>query len=271
MLTITSTQLSIWIASFIWPLTRILGFFALAPIFGNESVPQSAKVGLGVALAVLIAPTLPPVPLVDPLTLQGIAILAQQMVIGLAMGFAMRLIFAGIELAGELIGLTMGLGFATFFDPQSHGRTSIINQMLSLLAMLVFLAANFHLMVITAMFESFTSMPIGASILGSAGSSQIAAWAGNIFLFGLKISLPIVAALLVTNVALGILTRAAPQLNLFGVGFSITLSVGIIMTGLTLPYMGTHFIHAFEQGLNEMHIITTPAYPILKKHSWTPS
>lgn len=265
MLTITSLQLNLWIASFIWPLTRILGFFAIAPIFGNDSVPVTVKVGLGVMLSILIAPTLPPVPLVDPLTMHGMVIIAQQMLIGLSMGFAMRLIFAGIEMAGELIGLTMGLGFATFFDPQSHGRTSVINQFLSLLAMMVFLVGNFHLMVISAMFDSFVSMPIGVSTLGATGSSQIAAWAGSIFATGLQISLPVIAALLVTNAALGILTRAAPQLNLFGVGFPITLSVGIIMTGMMLPYMASHFTHFFEQGLREMISIATPIKAVLHR------
>jgi flagellar biosynthetic protein FliR len=264
MLTITSLQLNIWIASFIWPLTRILGFFAIAPIFGNDSVPVTVKVGLGVMLSILIAPTLPPVPLVDPLTLQGMVIIAQQMLIGLSMGFAMRLIFAGIEMAGEVIGLTMGLGFATFFDPQSHGRTSVINQFLSMLAMLVFLAANFHLMVISAMFDSFTSMPVGASTLGTTGSIQIVVWAGSIFKAGLQLSLPVVAALLVTNAALGILTRAAPQLNLFGVGFPITLSVGIILTGMMLPYMTPHLVHAFEQGVREIMTISAPAKAALR-------
>jgi flagellar biosynthetic protein FliR len=258
MLTVTSTQLLQWLAAFLWPLARILGFFLLAPIFGNRSVPTKVKVGFGVTLAVLVAPTLGALPPLDPVSLSGVLILAQQTVIGLAMGFAMRLIFSAIELAGEMIGLTMGLGFATFFDPQSQGRTSAINQFFSLLAVMVFLAADFHLLMINTIADSFVSMPIGAPV---RGLNQLVFWATNIFTLSLQLSLPVVGTLLATNVALGILTRAAPQLNLFGIGFPITLAVGMLMIAVMLPHLATHFQTLFHAGLAEMQQMTAAPAP----------
>lgn len=231
--------------------------FALAPILGNKAVPTTMKIALGAILALVAAPTLPPMPTFDPLSLQGVLIIAQEMLIGIAIGFTMRLIFAGIELAGELVGLTMGLGFASFYDPMTQGRSSSISQLFSLLAMMAFLAANFHLSLITAIFESFHYMPIGGNVSGAATSNQIFMWGAYIFSTALKLSLPILGALLATNAALGILTKAAPQLNIFGIGFPITISVGLLVTGLMLPYLAAPIIHSFDLGMQNIGRISS--------------
>ncbi|MGH8809785.1 MAG: flagellar biosynthetic protein FliR, partial [Noviherbaspirillum sp.] len=136
MITVTSTELNTWIASFLWPLTRILGLISVAPLFGNVSVPARLKIGLGVMLAMIIAPGVPALPAMDPMSLSGLLILMQQLVIGMAMGFAMRIVFAGIELAGEISSMTMGLGFAIFYDPQTRGRSSAISQFVALLTLM---------------------------------------------------------------------------------------------------------------------------------------
>src|SRR4051812_45986875 len=122
MITVTSAELNTWIASFLWPLTRILGLISVAPLFNNVSVPARVKIGLGIMLSIIIAPGVPALPAMDPTSLTGLLILVQQLVIGMAMGFAMRIVFAGIELAGEISSMTMGLGFAIFYDPQTRGR-----------------------------------------------------------------------------------------------------------------------------------------------------
>ena len=249
MITITSAQLNTWIAAMIWPLTRILGLIAVAPLFGNRSVPLQVKVGLGVMIALIVAPAVPPLSAQDPMSLAGLLILAQQLVIGLAMGFAMRMVFAAVELAGELTGLTMGLGFATFFDPQTQGRSSAISQFLSLLMTLIFLTVNGHLMLLSALVESFSILPISDAPLGTVGINQLVMWGGRIFSAGLQISLPMIAALLITNLALGILTRAAPQLNLFAIGFPITLSLGFVLIGIALPYMTTPLERLLQEGI----------------------
>lgn len=249
MISFTTTQLYAWIAGFLWPLTRILGLLSAAPVFGNTGVPQLVKLTLGVLIALVVSPTLPPVPAIDPTSWAGLLIVAQELLIGLAMGFTMRLVFAAIEFAGEISSSTMGLSFATFFDPTSAGRSSAISQFLALVATMAFLALNAHLALIEALVESFFTLPIAGTPLSLAAPLEMVRWGGRIFSAGLQLSMPIVAALLVTNVALAILTRAAPQLNLFGIGFPITLGAGFLVISLTLPYLGTPLQNLFNQGI----------------------
>ena len=259
MITFSSAELYMWVTSFLWPLTRILGLVAAAPLFGNRSVPVRVKVGLGVALSLIVAPVVPPVPAMDPMSMQGMLIVAQQLVIGLAMGFAMRIVFAAVEMAGEITGLTMGFGFAIFFDPQTRGRSSAISQFLALLMLMLFLATNMHLMLLATLVESFTILPISANALNGEGFRQLANWGGLIFSAGVQLSLPLVGVLLLTNIALGVLTRAAPQLNLFGIGFPITLGAGFIMLALVVPSLATPLTKLFQDGLDVMRQIAMAA------------
>jgi flagellar biosynthetic protein FliR len=249
MITLTSVELNAWLAALLWPLSRILGLIAASPLFGNTAVPVSVKVSLGVLLAVIMAPAIGTFPAVDPMSMPGMLILVQEMLIGLAMGFTMRIVFAAIEMAGEVSSLTMGLGFASFFDPNTAGRSSAVSQMLTLIATMAFLAMNGHLVLLEALAESFITMPISATPMSSGAPLELARWGGRIFSTGLQLSLPIVAALLLTNVALGILTRAAPQLNLFGVGFPVTLTVGFLIIATTLPYLNMPMQNWFNQGI----------------------
>lgn len=248
MITLSSTELYAWVASFLWPLTRILGLIAAAPLFGNLAVPVRVKLGLGIMLTMVIAPVVPSQAAADPMSLAGLLIVMQQLVIGLAMGFAMRIVMAAVEMAGEAAGLTMGFGFATFFDPQTRARSSALAQFLALLALMIFLGLNVHLMMLETLAQSFISLPIAATPAGGGGFRQLAAWGGLIFSSGVQLALPVIAALLLTNIALGILTRAAPQLNLFGIGFPITLGVGFLVLMLSLPYLATPLERLFAQG-----------------------
>ena len=234
-----------------------MGLIAVAPLFGNASVPKRIKVALGVTLALIIAPTVPAVPAMDPMSLAGVLILVQQLIIGLAMGFAMRIVFAAVEMAGEITGMTMGLGFATFFDPQSRGRSSAISQFLALLTLMVYLATNLHLVLLATLADSFVSMPISDLPIGGQMFQQLTSWGGRIFSAGVQLSLPIIAALLITNISLGILTRAAPQLNLFGIGFPITIGMGFIMIGLTLPYLATPLDLLFQEAVGTIRQLST--------------
>jgi len=250
MISISSNELISLIAAFVWPLTRILGFIAIAPPFGNNGVPVQVKIALGVFLALIVAPAIDPIRDVDMLSITGIMVVLQQFIIGLAMGFMVRIIFAGVEMAGEVIGLTMGLGFATFFDPQTRGRSSAISQFLVIITTLLFLAMNIHLVLFEAVITSFKTIPISTSLTMGFSVLKLAIWGEEIFKIGLLISLPIVAALLITNIALGILTRAAPQLNIFGIGFPITIGVGFLMLSVILPYLlppiESIFLHLIE-------------------------
>lgn len=255
MLTLTSVEMNTWIAALLWPLSRILGLIAAAPIFGNSSFPVSAKVTLGVLIAMIMAPVVPAGPAADPMSMAGFLIVLQEMIIGLAMGFAMRIVFAAVEMAGEIASATMGLGFASVFDPQTKGRSSAVSQFLALIATMVFLSVNGHLILLEALYESFVSLPISATPMSSNMALQLVKWAGAIFSVGLQLSLPIVAALLITNVALGILTRAAPQLNIFGIGFPVSLGVGLILISQALPYMALPLQNLINQGIESARAI----------------
>lgn len=255
MITLSSADINMWIAGLLWPLTRILGLLAASPLFGNNSVPATVKVSLGVMLAMIVAPTVPSLPAADPMSMAGLLILAQEMLIGLAMGLTVRVVFAAVEMAGEISSLTMGLGFATFFDPNTRGRSSAISQFLALVATLGFLSVDGHLVLLSALVESFTTLPVSATPVYSGGFKQMADWGGRIFSTGVQLSLPIVAALLITNVALGILTRAAPALNLFGIGFPITLGVGLLVVAMVLPYLATPMQNLFLDGIERARLM----------------
>lgn len=251
MISITSDQYILWINSFIWPLTRILGLIAIVPVFGSTSIPVIIKIGFGVMLALIVAPTLHNVPHIDPISLAGMMILIQQFIVGVAMGFTIQIIFTSVDLAGNIIGMSMGLGFASFYDPQTNGSTPAISQFLTLVATILFLSLNMHLVLLSALVDSFNTLPIGTELAPGVWKS-IVTTGSLIFSSGLQLALPIVTALLVTNIALGILTRAAPQLNLFGIGFPVTMAVGFLMIYIVIPYMAAPLQKLFELGIQHV-------------------
>jgi flagellar biosynthetic protein FliR len=237
MITVTSAQLSSWLALFVFPFVRILAMIASAPILGNKQTPVRIKIGLSVLLTIIIAPTLTVQPNIDPASAIGFLIIIQQLLAGLAIGFTMRLIFTSIEMAGDIIGIQMGLGFAIFYDPQNASYTPVIAQFLGILAVLVFLSINGHLIMLEALADSFRAFPVNSAPPAAIALHTLASWGGSIFSNALQLSMPVIGALLISNFALGILTRSAPQLNIFAVGFPITLTIGFATVMLLLPYI----------------------------------
>jgi flagellar biosynthesis protein FliR len=248
MIRVTDTQLYAWLALMLWPLARILGVVAVAPVLGDPSVPQTTKIGISLLLTAALAPALPAMPAVSPGSLQGLAILAQQVLIGVSIGFCIRLVFAAVEAAGEIIGLQMGLGFATLYDPQNATSESSLSTLLNVLAVLIFLAMDGHLTLFGTLVESFRLLPVDAQPLAAASMATLARAGGGILLAGGMLALPVVAALLIANIALGVLTRAAPQLNLFAVGFPVTLGVGIVLLSVTMPWLAPTVASMLEHG-----------------------
>ena len=236
MITLTSAQLDVWLATLMFPMVRLLALISTAPILGNKQVPRRIKVALALLLAIVIAPTLDPMPAVAIGSPQGLLIMVQQIIIGTAIGFTIRLIFTAVEMAGEFVGLQMGLGFASFYDPQNSSYSPVIAQWLGIIASLAFLAMDGHLIIISTVAESFHTLPVG-QMMSTKSFYTLAQWGSSIFAFGLQMALPLLAALLATNLALGILTRAAQQLNLFAIGFPITLAVGFFVINFSLPFM----------------------------------
>lgn len=259
MISFTSAQLDTWLATLIFPLTRILAMISSSPVLGNKQVPKRVKIGLSVLLAIIIAPTVGEMPPVNIGSPQGVLIMIQQIIIGVAIGFTVRLIFTAVEMAGELAGLQMGLGFASFYDPINATHNPVISQLMGVIATLAFLALNVHLLMISALAESFQTLPIG-SMLPAQSFLGVANWGGSIFAYALQISLPILAALLITNIALGILTRAAPQLNLFAVGFPVTLAIGFFVLVLSMPYFAPIVDRISQEGMGTALNLVTPPH-----------
>jgi flagellar biosynthetic protein FliR len=251
-ISITTEQWYAWITAFLWPFLRVLGLVVAEPVLGNRAVPAAAKVGLAILVTLVLAPLLPPMPRLQPHSAAGLLIAIQQLLIGLAMGFAIRVALAAAEMAGHLAGLQMGLGFATFFDPESGAQSPAVGQFTGLFAILIFLSANGHALVLGALAESFTVLPISAAAMSPLGFRVLVEWGGAIFSAGLLIALPVVAALLAANVAVGIMTRAAPQLNLFAVGFPITLTVGLVALYLAIPHLGPVIGQLFDEAVLTM-------------------
>lgn len=257
MLDLSLFQLQTWLAEFFWPFFRILALLSAAPLFGSRGVPVTAKIATAFVITIIVAPVIPPVPNIAVASTQGLLILAQQLIIGLSMGLAIRMILMAMEMAGHIMGLQMGLGFATFFDPQNATQVPLLGQLLSVMGTLLFLALNGHLMVIAAMVDSFQTLPIGTPI-ALPNLKALAVMGGSIFTWGVQISMPVVAAIMLVNVALGVLTRAAPQLNIFAVGFPLTMGVGFVILAISIPYMLPVFSGMMEQALSNMtHLATT--------------
>lgn len=253
MISITTAELNTLLATFIWPLSRILALIATAPILGNPSTPVRVKLGLAIMMTILVTPTVEKsLPDVDPASGLGLIVLLQQLLIGIAIGFVMRIVFVAVEMAGELIGLQMGLGFAIFVDPQNSGQIDVIGRFLGVIASLAFLAMNGHLMMLALISQSFSTLPVGVSGMNEFTFQTLANWGQEIFKSGLQLSLPVITALLITNLALGILTRAAPQLNIFAVGFPLTLSIGLFVLALSMPFYAPILERLVYDALNLM-------------------
>lgn len=238
MIPLNTEQLGIWIAAFLWPFLRVLAMLSTAPVFDNRAVQRKVRVGLSAMIAIVLMQVLPPPPPINDA--MSLNLLLQQILVGVAMGFSMRLIFTAFEVAGDMLGLQMGLAFAQFIDPQKGGTTPLIGSYLSILASLVFLALDGHLLVIAAVIKSFEVVPISGN-LDVVNANHIAMAGSIMFMLALQIAIPVLGALIISNVILGILARAAPQLNVMSIGFSITITAGIWVLWVSMPYILGNF------------------------------
>lgn len=250
MVTFSDTQLLAWISPLIWPFLRVLALFAALPVLGTRTVPLRVRIALSFFVALAAQPVLPPLaPEVAAVALDAPAaalLVAQQLVIGIALGFAVRLVFAAVELAGEVIGLQMGLNFAGFFDPVTASQGTATGRFFGTAVAWLFIVINGHLIVIAAVVASFTAFPIGPEPFAFVRQMQPQAWGAEVFRLGLWIALPIIAMLLFVNLVLGLISRVAAQMNIFAIGFPITVGVGLLGMLLTLPMMQVPFTTALE-------------------------
>ncbi|MFM9912915.1 MAG: flagellar biosynthetic protein FliR [Methylophilaceae bacterium] len=257
MFNVSSLQLHTWLAEFIWPFCRILALLSTAPLFSARGVPAHVKVSLAFVITILVAPLLTAMPNISPASAYGLLIVAQQLLIGFAMGLAIRILFMAFEMAGHIMGLQMGLGFATFFDPQNATQVPLIGQLMTIMAMLFFLALNGHLLVINALVSSFETIPIGANMATWSFRALVLSGA-NIFTWGMQLAMPVLGSVLLANTALGVLTRASPQLNIFSVGLPLTLIVGLVILWISIPYFYPLFDSMMNQSIGNMLKIARP-------------
>ena len=246
----TDEQLITLVTSYFWPFARIAAFIAVAPIFGARIVPKKIRLMIAVALTMVIVPILPPPAVgIDPLGVDGMLTTMAQVMIGLAMGFAMKLMFSAIETGGHLMAQTMGLGFAQMNDPANGVTVPVVSQFYIIMATLLFLALNGHLVMIDVLAESFSMLPVSMQGISPDGIWVLISWSSWIFTGAVLMSLPVVVALLLINVAFGVMMRAAPQLNVFAVGFPLTLTFGFIFMwaslAIFLPQFNGLIEHAF--------------------------
>lgn len=229
------------IGDLFWSFTRIGAMLMTAPVFGARGLmPMRSRLALALAITLAMTPVLPPPPAIVPFSDAGLILVAQQFVIGMAMGLMLQLAFTALMIAGQLIAMTMGLGFAQFIDPQGES-TVVVGSFYSLLGTLLFLSLNGHQAVVELLFDSFYGLPVGALISGVDGIALIASWAGRMFGGALMVALPAVVAVTLVNLAFGVMSRAAPQLNIFGVLFPATMLAGFAAIALSLPALAAWF------------------------------
>jgi len=253
MFSVTYAQLNGWLTAFLWPFVRILALIATAPVLSHMAIPIRIKVALAAFTTLIVAPTLPGMPDATVFSAAGIWIIANQFLIGAAIGMTMQIAFAAVDAAGEFIGQQMGLGFAMLYDPRAGGNAVVVSRYLNTLAMLAFLVFDGHLQLISALVATFQNVPVGTNVVAAASHAQgwraLVGYGASIFSTGLLLALPIVAALLIANLALGILNRAAPQIGIFQVGFPVTMLVGLLLLQLMVPNLMPFFGRIFDAGI----------------------
>jgi flagellar biosynthetic protein FliR len=249
MITLTEQQLDSWLTQVFWPFVRIGSCFMVAPAFGAATVPVRVRIILAGTVALLVAP-LVAVPAVTPFSAAGVVITIQQVVIGVALGFSLQILFDAVSLGGELLSNSMGLSLAFNLDPQNGASTPTVGQLYTLLVTLIFLVLDGHLVLIRTLVDGFHTLPIGTTGLGANGLWSVINWGSELFSGALAVALPGVTALLIANLAFGVVSRAAPTLNIFSVGLPVSLVFGLVVLMAGLPALESSFIRLLAAALD---------------------
>ena len=218
----------------LWPFLRIGAFVMVMPVIGGSFVPARVRLMLALMLTLVIGPTLPPVDAIEILSLSGVVTILQELAIGIAMGFAVQLVFDAIALGGQVVAMSMGLGFAVFLDSARGVNIPVLGQFFLMLGMLIFLSLDGHLALIGMLADSFELLPIAGVGLTRAAVSELLTWSAQVFIVAMKIALPAITALLIVNLSFGVMSRAAPTLNLFAVGFPVAMLLGFVVIFLSM-------------------------------------
>ncbi|CAE6937524.1 MULTISPECIES: flagellar biosynthetic protein FliR [Pseudomonas] len=251
MLELSNAQISGWVGQFLLPLFRIAAMLMVMPIIGTQLVPTRVRLYLALAISVVLVPTLPPMPQVDALSLRSLLLIVEQVLIGAMLGFVLQLFFHLFIVAGQIIAMQMGLGFASMVDPTNGVSVPVLGQFMLMLVTLLFLAINGHLVALEVLAESFVTLPYGQGLMVDHYWT-LAGKLGWVIGAGLLLTLPAVTALLVINLAFGVMTRAAPQLNIFSIGFPLTLAMGLVIFWVSLSDFGSLFQALASDALQQL-------------------
>jgi flagellar biosynthesis protein FliR len=248
-LSFSDADLTRWLGEFFWPFLRTLALFSSAPLFSAVAIPVRARVAIAFVIAVVLAAT---VKQSAPLALSwATAMLAvQQVLVGLAIGFAMQLTLSAMGFAGDMIGVQMGFGFAGLFDPQTRFQVPVMSDLFGLVGLLLFVTLNGHLILLGVLVKSFAVVPIAAnSGIAAPGWQALAAAGALLFQMGVWLALPVIAVLLTAHLAVAVVSRVAPQINIMSVGFSIFMWIGLAATIALLPFFAPAVEHMIDAGL----------------------
>ncbi len=235
MLTFTEAQIAQFVGHYLWPFFRLAALFMAMPIFGSQLVNARVRLLLAFGCTLVVVPLLPPVPVYPLLSLQSLTVVLTQVVIGLSLGFLWHIVFQIFVLTGQFVAMKMGLGFASMNDPSNGVSVTVVSQYYLMLVTMLFLATNGHHVVFEVIVQSFTTLPIDMVGLSRADFWALASMGSWLFRSALVLSLPVLTSLLVVNIAFGVMSRASPQMNVFAVGFPITLAFGLVLMFFSMP------------------------------------
>jgi len=259
---ITDAHISTWISAGWLPFVRISAAMMAAPLFSHRAIPRQIRLGVALMVAALLMPWRPTIPDINPLSLQGLLLTANELLLGICLGFMLQLVFEAVMFAGQFIATGMGLGFASVIDQQQGISVAVVGQFYMLIAMLLFLAMNGHLAFIRLIADSFVAWPVGSAIVQPDTFAVVFNAIGGMLRNALGIALPAVVALLVVQIAMGVMSRAAPTLNLFAVGFPVTLMLGLIVLERTLPALLPQVERLITMAFSNMGSILETAHVI---------
>ena len=255
----SSAEITGMLGSYLWPFFRIAALVMTAPIFSSNFVNPRSKLLIALAISIVLVPAIPNVaPAVEPLSGEGLLIVAHQILIGACMGFMLQLLFNGFIIAGQIIAMQMGLGFASMVDPQNGVTVPVISQFYLIFVTLVFISLDGHLILIKVLSESFITLPVSTSGLPFTSFRDIVGQASWMYASGVLVALPAIGSLMMVNLAFGILSRAAPQISPFSIGFPMTILLGFGIIYVTLPAASNHLITMADYMLQTIRVLVQP-------------
>lgn len=241
-------QIADVLTAVLWALIRVSGLVLIAPILGAVFTPMRIRILIAAVIAVAMLPAIPELPDYPPLSPRGFLAIGRELGIGLALGFLLKLVIEAAVFAGQVVSMGMGLSFAMVVDPQA-GNVPLLGRLYIIVATLLLLASNAHLALIAMLAESYALMPLGESGIGPAQARDLVDFASVMFVGAMQLALPAVIAILMVNVAFGVISRAAPTLNLFAVGFPVTLMLGMILLVIGIRSHGVIWAGLFDTAL----------------------